>query len=231
MNIVDIIILIILLINSISGLTKGFIVSVFNLLGLLLSFFIAKNYYEVIANYIKETPSIYTKILDFVNNRVYGLMEGMGNSKADSFFDIFKLPKPIKELMINSEQFRDTSTETVSSLNNFFVGSLTDILINIISFILAFFIAWGILQILIGLLDLLAHLPIIKQFNRMLGFGFGLIKGILIIFLLFALITPVVTMYSEGLIAKSIFDSNIGYYFYSNNIIIEYFKTSGFLTG
>lgn len=59
MNWLDIIIVIILIYNASKGLRLGFIVSIFNIIGFVLSIFIASRYYSSVYSFIVNSPVLY----------------------------------------------------------------------------------------------------------------------------------------------------------------------------
>ncbi|KGG80016.1 hypothetical protein Y919_08635 [Caloranaerobacter azorensis H53214] len=228
MNWVDYVVIVILLVNGIGGLSKGLIITVFNLFGFILSLYIAKLYYPVVANFIKNNPNIIGTIKEYVTTRVEIIMNKIGNSGSiGDFFEILKLPSKLGENMINDPNVNSYMNNTMNTASDMISTKLTGLFIDIISIIIVFLAAKFILYIIVSILDNIAHLPVLRQINKLAGLVFGLIKGVFILYILFAIITPVITMFPDGAIAKGVYDSTIGYYLYSNNLIIDYLKGYG----
>ncbi|SHH51848.1 Colicin V production protein [Caloranaerobacter azorensis DSM 13643] len=228
MNWVDYVVIVILLVNGIGGLSKGLIITVFNLFGFILSLYIAKLYYPVVANFIKNNPNIIGTIKEYVTTRVEIIMNKIGNSGSiGDFFEILKLPSKLGENMINDPNVNSYMNNTMNTASDMISTKLTGLFIDIISIIIVFLAAKFILYIIVSILDNIAHLPVLRQINKLAGLVFGLIKGVFILYILFAIITPVITMFPDGAITKGVYDSTIGYYLYSNNLIIDYLKGYG----
>ncbi|QIB27888.1 CvpA family protein [Caloranaerobacter azorensis] len=228
MNWVDYVVIVILLVNGIGGLSKGLIITVFNLFGFILSLYIAKLYYPVVANFIKNNPNIIGTIKEYVTTRVEIIMNKIGNSGSiGDFFEILKLPSKLGKNMINDPNVNSYMNNTMNTASDMISTKLTGLFIDIISVIIVFLAAKFILYIIVSILDNIAHLPVLRQINKLAGLVFGLIKGVFILYILFAIITPVITMFPDGAIAKGVYDSTIGYYLYSNNLIIDYLKGYG----
>ncbi|WP_427340686.1 CvpA family protein [Caloranaerobacter sp. DY30410] len=228
MNWVDYVVIVILLVNGIGGLSKGLIITVFNLFGFILSLYIAKLYYPVIANFIKNNPNIIYTIKKYVTTRVEIIMNKIGNSGSiGDFFEILKLPSKLGENMINDPNVNSYMNNTINTASDMISTKLTGLFIDIISIIIVFLVAKFILYVIVSILDNIAQLPVLRQINKLAGLIFGLIKGIFILYILFAIITPVITMFPDGTVAKGVFDSSIGHYLYSNNLIIDYLKGYG----
>ena len=72
------------------------------------------------------------------------------------------------------------------------------------------------------LTEIIANLPIIKQFNEIGGLVYGIIKGLIIIYLILTIMFLVISINENGIIANAIEESNITKFLYNNNIIINY---------
>jgi len=229
-NWVDIVVLIILTINSLVGIREGFIVTVFNLAGFILSYYIAKSYYPVVSKYIIANPDFFDKMKEFVSERVQPLVEkNAATNDTGLLLQGIKLPKSIIKGIsqnANLDSYVKDMTDTASGL---IAESLTHMLINIISFLIVFAIAWFVIMLIVKVIDSFASLPILNQFNKLLGLSVGFVKGILILYLIFAVLTPIISFSPNGVIAKGVFESNFGYYLYDNNILLKYLKEYWFL--
>ena len=74
-------------------------------------------------------------------------------------------------------------------------------------------------------MDVTARVPVLKQFNKTGGLVFGILKGILVLYVVFALLTPLIPLMkpSNPLISgleQSVFTVN----FYKYNLIIPWIK-------
>lgn len=225
MNWIDIIILVILAINSLIGIKDGFIVSIFNLVGFIIAYFVAKLYYPVVSEYIVKNPELYGKLKDFVISKVQPIIEKNTNlGDGSTILDNLKLPELIMDNALNNPLQGSYLKDMTDTVLNVVAETLTGILINIISFLIVFFVSWLILLIVVRVIDRVASLPILKQFNKLLGLGVGFIRGALIVYLILAILTPMISFSPDGAIAKGVFDSKIGYYLYNNNILLNYLK-------
>lgn len=225
MNWVDISIFAILAVNSLIGFNQGFIISVFSLAGLIISYFLARLYYPVIAQVIINNQGIYDKLRGFVDKRLYSMFE----EKADIFsptplLEGMNLPRPLIEMISKSPQVDSYTSEISTAAIDIMSEALTRIFIDVISLIIAFIIARIILIFVVRVLSAFSELPILNQFNKLFGLGFGLIKGILIILVILAILTPFISVSPNGLVAEGVFGSTIGYYLYDNNLLLKFLK-------
>lgn len=225
MNWIDICIFAILALNSLIGFRQGLIVSIFSLAGLLLSYFIATLYYPVIAQVLLNNQTVYEKLRAFVDKRLYSILEGKADLfGATSILDNLNLPKPLIDIISNSPKVGSYTSQISKAAVDIMSEAITGILIDVISLIIAFIIVRIVLIFIIRILDVFSKLPVLNQFNKFLGLGLGFVKGIIVIFIIFALITPLISVSPNGAIAEGVFGSTVGYYLYDNNILLKYLK-------
>lgn len=220
MNIIDIIIVIVLALNALDGLRKGLILSAFNLLGIIISIYISRKYYHIVSKYLINNTNIYNWIYEKVYPKVINMMNDEGLISLDTLMKFIKLPEIIKNG--NLEDIDYNSAHII-------VESITILLVNIISMISIFIVISIILTITVQVINIFFKLPVLNLFNRGLGLIFGITKGVLIIFIIYAILTPVITLNSDGFIAEKTNESQLGYFFYNNNFIVGYLKDNGYI--
>ncbi|WP_425448715.1 CvpA family protein [Dethiothermospora halolimnae] len=225
MNIIDVVMIVIILLNGLEGLKKGFILSVMDILGFVIAGYIAKIYYISFSRFIVNNTNIYNKLNTFIMDKVSKVLHrGNGGSTLDSAIEAFEFPNILEKHIIN-QHINNKAINITESISN----SLTNIIINIISIIIVFFIAKMIINIVANIINGIFKLPVLKSINNLLGLLTGAIKGLLIIYILFALITPIIVTSPDGWLSNRVYTSIIGQYFYENNIIILFLEANGLI--
>lgn len=187
MNIIDIIILAIIGLSTLSGYSRGFILSFFGFLRVVLSIIIARLTYPYALNFLTKNTNIYNSVKDFIYPKIIDLTSGQSLLSADLISDlIIKL----------------------------FVILIIYVLINMI------------LAIIIRSINNLFKRPILNSLNKFSGLVFGLVKGVLLVFLIYALLTPVIVLNDQSFIAKNTMDSALGMYFYRPEFLLDFLKNN-----
>lgn len=195
MNWLDIAAIILLLFFVLQGSIKGFVLSIFNTLGFILSLIAAKMLSPYVSAYISNDTYIFSKISSYCSRKA------STNSAAAFVFKFMSGGKTIGSTIANG-------------------------LVVMASFIIVFFIVKIILNVLSNALNIISKLPVLKQFNRVLGMVVGLIKGILILYIIFALLTPVLPLLkSTNPVISALENSRFAVNFYRYNIITELLKS------
>lgn len=230
MNWMDIAIISIIVFNGISGMTKGFIIAAFNLLGYILAALIARMYYPMVSNLIMEKTDLFNKINNRISQNIADIFQSSGNPETfNSIIEHFKLPKILEQGMSTNPNVQGQISNLTNPIANQMANTLTEMFINIISIILVFIIVRILLIIVINILDNIAKLPILNTMNRTAGLILGLAKGVLLVLIIFTVLTPVIMFSPDGVIASTTYNSFFGEYFYTNNIIMDFLNAQGYL--
>lgn len=199
---IDIIILCIIALSTFIGYKKGLIKVAFGLVSFLLAIIISVLLYKPISNFIIS----YTTIDDNIEQAI--------------------------EERLSSTNTKDEETENIianyysnikNASTNVIADNISKTIINIGCMLIVFIISKIILLFFKFSGDLIAKLPLIKQFNSAGGFIYGLLKGFILIYVFFALVailSPLININSFINIINSSIISNI---MYNNNIIFILF--------
>lgn len=228
-NIVDIIILIFVAISIFYGLKKGFIMSLFDLLGLIISFFIAKEYYHIINDFLVKNTKLDEKIHDFMSERLGQLVSGVGESASlENIFNGFdRLPFDIKMIF---NDLTNSSGGDVAGNTLALSDKITTLIMIFISFTIALLFVFLILFIIANAINVIMKAPVLNLANKLLGAGLGVVKSILVLYLVFALATPFIMFSDEdNFVTSKILESSSSEIFYENNIVLNYLSYKGII--
>ena len=202
--ILDIIIILGVIISVYLGYKKGLTQLAIKLVALILSILITFILYKPVSAFIINVTQIDETIENIVYEKAYNIMDknqNEENTQKNNFYEeVLKkqleqnmLPKTAKTISINLIQF--------SVLIGLFVISKIAIMC------------------LKSLAKFLANLPLIKQFDKIGGIIYGLIRIILITYVFFAIVQIYANINSNNLINNQINQSYISKIIYENNII------------
>ena len=188
--IIDIIFILILAVVVITSVKKGFIVSLFELVGTIASFVAARLLSDSLAQPVFEkfvspgAEKLLAQNLGDVATTDYGAqIEGAINSIPDFFASILSLMGIEKEALIEkiaSSEF--ASGSLLDSLMESVVSPLGTAVVQFILFAVLVALITLVLRVLVRLLDkIIKKIPAIKQMNSALGGVVGAIRGVLII--------------------------------------------------
>jgi len=200
--IVDLIIVGIVLLSVFLGYKKGLVSLAIGLCAFVLSIVITVMIYKPVTNLIVNTTNIDETIQDTIMEKTGEIIESTPDNQI-------------------------TSELIESAKNGMLPEASRTLAINIVSgaSIIAIFILIRIALIFITkLANAIAKLPIINQFNKMGGILYGLIRGILIIYVTLLIINFVGLINPTNMLHQNINESYIGKNMYENNILNVFFN-------
>ena len=205
---IDIVVISILLLNIIMGYKKGLINVIFSICAFLIAIVITLVLYKPVSNIIIENTDIKQNIKTMIIN----------NKKEEQTQE--KKQNNIYTYIENAAQnvaaeAKDKAVETMAE-------TIATKAIEIITCVILFILTRIILIVLKFLTKTIEHLPIIKQCNEIGGLIYGILKGLIIIYLILTVMFLVISIRENGTIANAIEQSYVTKFFYNNNIIVNY---------
>lgn len=210
---IDIIIVIFIGYLCFQGYRKGFIKTVFDTLGIVISFFLSKELYNFAENFLLKNTKLFVKLHDYFEVKLSENVIKSINSNIP-----IELQKFVNNILINEAS--DTFTA--------FVDNLSLLIIRSISFVITFLTIYAALLLISTLINTIMKLPLLNLTNRLFGAFMGILKGVIMLYLIFALAAPLLSFMQDKPFAKSVLDSESSKIFYNNNIILNYLSYKGF---
>lgn len=198
--IIDLCILMIIALSTFIGFKKGFIKVAFRLISFILALIIALVLYKPVSNFINNYTPIPNKIESKIESRISSSNKEETNNLVANYY----------------KNIRNISTTVIAK-------NITNSIVNISSILIVFLLSRLLLMFLRISTDLIAKLPLIKQFNHIGGFIYGLLAGFFIIYLFFTIITLLAPIINLNNIIKLINSSIIANIMYNNNILFMFF--------
>lgn len=207
--ILDIVIIAIFLLSVFLGYKRGLINVIFNLCAFILA--------------IVVTWILYTPVTNFVVN----------NTQLDESIKSVIIEKGVVPEETTKDEEKDEVSKyidqyvskTVNSTRNEVVKSTADIIaektVAIIVAIGLFIVVRIALLLLRFVANGLAELPIIKQFNEAGGLVYGVIRGLFVIYLLFAICFIIMSVNNIETVANVIDSTILSKFIYNHNILLD----------
>ena len=144
-----------------------------------------------------------------------------GEEGEDNRGVINSLPLPdVVQNVLASNDDAQNNMLGVSEFRKYIADSVTGIILNAISFVLVFAGVSIIMRIIIRCLNLLSRLPVIHTMNKMGGMLVGLLKGLILLWLICIVITIMSGTEAGIYLYGQINESPFLKYIYDNNMIM-----------
>ncbi len=226
MNYVDVIVIIFIGLIVFEGYRKGLIKMLFELAGMIVAFFLSKSLSFIIVQFLTEKTKFYNMVHDFFQTKAQWLTEFIQKGTTDAIMKMqegIKLPQEMKSLLFQS-------SNSGVNIGNFdaFVNQLTDFTIKSLGFVITFLIIYSLLLVAVNLIDAFFKLPLLNLSNKVGGAVIGFGKSLILLYIIFALASPLIAFVADSKIVKEVNKSASSEIFYKNNIILNYLSYKGF---
>ena len=212
--IIDLIIVGILALSIFFGYKKGLTKCIIKILSFIIAVIVATILFKPVGNFVIENTEFDDNIKQAVVNLVADDVEESGKVKEDS-----NLPKAMVEYI--NETVASSVEEAKDNIVAVAAEGISTITINVAVAILLFIAARIALIFVSALSKIITDLPIIKQFDKAGGIIYGLLRALVLIFILLAFISLISPMIEQTGIIMAINKSFVGNILYNNNILLN----------
>ena len=198
--VVDIIIVLIIVISALLAYRKGLISLSVQLLATIISILIIIVIYKPVSNLIINTTGIDEYIQNGILEKVTDVVEQdkENNNQIVETIENGMLPETARNLSIDIVQ-----------------GGVILILYILLRIALRF---------VTGLVNIVAKVPIINQINKLGGVLYGIIRGLLLVYVILLFVNLSGNINSNNTVYKSVESSTLGKFMNENNLIAMVFK-------
>lgn len=206
--IVDLIIIAIVLLFVFLGYKKGLTGSLIKLLSFIIAIVLAFVFYKPLANIVIENTQI--------DDNIKATMTETFKQEKDSEDNEDKnMPSTMVESI--NKDIKNATEEAKTEV----IEGTTITIIRVASAIVIFLIVRILLIIVSLFVDQITKLPIIKQADEIGGIVYGLIEGIVIIYIILSIISLTSVIWNNNIVVTAVNKSALGGMLYNNNIILK----------
>lgn len=239
MNWLLIIVILVLAGNIVWGLFRGFLRVIYSMLAWIAILVFVTWATPYVANVLTEKTNIDNRIESNLDEKLHELVIGDTNGQKEdrepdtqnpgqgkkNYRDLqMKLPDAVTNKLFDTNKIADQILEG-SGAYDVVAGRATDLVMRVISFVLVLLITVISFHLLSVVLKVVEKLPLIGGINRLLGLFAGLVKGILIIWLAFAIIAMAGTTDIGIALISYIYESPLLIWAYENNFVLTLLMT------
>ncbi|MBQ8556752.1 MAG: CvpA family protein [Clostridia bacterium] len=227
MNIVDYVIIGVIGVSVLFGLYRGFISSVLNMGGGLISFLASFWLYPKLAALIQGNQELVRTLMHYTDasSRIGDLelaitnVVSLGQQGITQVLEKVSLPAPLDSILrvnLENQVYAASGVETVA---DYVSQTILQASINIICFLVCFVVLYIAISILFNVIRAVFRFPVLKQLDGLAGGIFGLLRGLLICLAVFTLIPLVQTMVPLDMITELMNESSLAPIFTNGNLI------------
>lgn len=214
----DLIIIALILLSTFLGYKKGLIGVAFKIVSFIIAIIITLILYRPVANLIIE----HTTWDETIENTIYEKLSGTQIEEGEK---INKDETDLPGVVVNyiNDGIETTVKQAQENVSQIVAKNLTQSIIQILTMLIIFAITRLLLLFAKVILEAVAELPIVKQFNEMGGILYGILRGLILVFLLLAIASFILPMINQTILLEYIEHSILTKFLYNHNIILRIF--------
>lgn len=228
MNVVDYVILGILGLSVLVGLYRGFISSVASLGGSILSlaasFWLSPKLVAAVQAHPDwiQTLASYTDASSRLGdlNLSQTAVNTLNQGSIAEVISRVSLPEPLGTLLKTNLEKQVFASSGVTQVGDYVSQTIAGAILNVICYLVCFIGLFIVFHFVLNFLKAVFKFPVLKQLNSVAGGIFGLLRGVLLCFIAFALIPLIETMVPIDGIAALVEQSTLAPVFNSGNLIM-----------
>ncbi len=229
MNTVDLIILAIIGLSVLIGLYRGFVASVASLGGCLLSLLLSYWLNPQLVSWIQSNPDVmktlmsYTDAATRIGDQTLAQTEvsALSTDMISSILSRVNLPSPLDTLLRTNLENQIFRSVNLTQVGDYVSQTIIGAVLHVIGFVVCFVVCLIVLHIALNFLKVVFKFPVLKQLNALVGGAFGLLRGVLLCFVAFALLPLVQTIVPLDGISEMVAESSLAPVFSSDQLILS----------
>ena len=214
--IVDVIIIAFIAGNAFWGYKKGLINYIFDICAVIVTIVLVALLYKPVGNLVMEKTQFDENLQSGISTNLtsLGLTDSAGIKVEDS---------NLSESVVNviNNYIHDAVNKAVDNVADYVAAELSKLIIYALTMIALFIVIRLILIVLKLIVNMVGDMPILNTINGAGGLVYGLLKGLLLLYLIFAILSALSPVISQTGIVGMIEESFVGKFVYNNNFLVK----------
>ena len=211
MNWLLLVVILIMAWSIVRGYTKGFLRIIYSLVAWIVVVFLAAAATPYVSRVISDKTSIGEKVYDTTYNKISATIQGEDQTQVDSLENLgIKVPDNVADKLFKETGVYDAVADKVSGLP-----------VDGVSFVLTLLIFALAFKILLQIIKIVEKIPVIGGVNKLLGVLLGAVKGIMFIWILFAIVALNSTSEIGIKVISYVYESPLTTLLYENNGVLS----------
>ena len=196
MNVVDFVILAVIGISVIYGFYHGFVHTVLSVGCCLLSVMLAIHFAPQLSSVLRSNEGVTQTLANYTDAvaRVgdYELastqVQGMDQHAISQVLSSVELPSSISVILESNLKNASFAGTFMTTVNDYVSNTVVAVAINVLCFVLCFAVAYLLLSMVVALIRHVFKFPLLKMMDWLAGGAFGLVRGVVLVYMLFLLV-------------------------------------------
>lgn len=220
LSVVSWIAIVVLAVSAINGVRLGMVRTVFSTFTFIIALILAAAFSPKLNTTLQESA-----LYKVINERVEETMAGNPSLKEEnpdqnSVIEGLPLPEFIRDALTENNDEGVYAILGVDTFSHYLSAYITRLILRVLSFLLVFIAAVIILRLLCTVLDAVAGLPVLHTLNKAGGLIFGLINGMILLWIFCSIAALFAGTQAGAALNKQISESVVLNIIYNKNLLL-----------
>jgi uncharacterized membrane protein required for colicin V production len=233
LNLLDLAVYGILLASIAAGFYKGLLATAANTVGTFLAMLMAGWFSGGMALRVKLAGKLIPTLQYYSETSgMIGSVEiartgvlGMTQARLDGIFQNVHLPTPIGNWYVHNVLGAVYAKDGLSTLGDYLSQTVAEAAVSIACFLVVFFIAYIAIALAVNLLHSIIKFPQLKYVDGVLGGAVGLLRGLLLVFVLFLVMPLALSMLPVQQVKDLVASSHTAGFFYQHDFLFSFIRS------
>ena len=226
MNWLLVVVLLIILFAAIHGACKGLLRVLFSLVSIVVLIVLVSFATPHVADFIQQHTGLDQRIAAQISDKMQASVETAAENTVESQQQGLEsagihLPAALQKVLVKEGVSSAENTVSQSGIYDRTGEWMAGIIISVLAFLIALLIAAIIVGLIGKATDVVNHIPLIGGVNRFLGFFAGGFQGVILVWLLFALLSIMSVTSTGGVLTDSIEKNTFLSLLYQHNLVLS----------
>ncbi len=224
MNVLLIVVLALVVIETVRGMKRGFIKTVFSVCSFIVTLIVTLLFSPMITKSLQNNEKVVGYFAEKIEavlplEEIWEQGAAEGAEEQKSFLEQLPLPDSVVEALVENNVVDYYEALGVHSFGDYISNYIACTIISAVSFVGVFLIVWIVLKILCFSLDLISKLPLLNQINQLCGLAAGFVHGMLLVWLGCIVLTAISGTEFGSNLMKMVAESELLSYIYGHNML------------
>lgn len=223
LNIIDLIIIAAIAVSVLYGLYRGFINGVLSVAALVASAGLSFMLCGDLAAWLQQNKTLVDTLIYYTDagSRISNLdlsllpVSQVTENALSQILLSANLPSAFETAFLSRFAYAAQSTNIAQLLSQ----TIVSVSLSILSFLICFLLSYVVCTFIIHLIGYVFELPVLRHLDALAGGVFGLVRGVMLVFIFFALVPIVLAVVPVDFISELIAQSQLAPYFDSRIIM------------
>lgn len=174
---------------------------------------------DFMSNQVHLNQYIENDVREYLEEQTENNLENAKTDVQNQYINDLQIPSSWKKAIIKNNTAEGRSKLLVEGFLEYVASAIAAISVKVIAFILTFILVAAILKMISVMFGIVDKIPLLSQVNKLVGVGAGLVRGLIVIWLIMIVIAFVRNYEWGQFLLNQVLSNPVAAFFYRHNLL------------